>query len=114
MRRKLEGEYRRRLDEYLQEYITAKKRGALEFLIEQFEKEVADETELALMRGEARHLGEKHMLLSCVYSAISMTSRPIQRETSYRIFKQALDKYLGIQLKAPSRKRKRRKLLPHV
>lgn len=73
--------------------------------------EIQNETELAMMRGETRHLGEKHMLLSSVYTALSMFQRPVQREASFLEFKQALDRYLGIQLSKPSSKRQRRKLL---
>lgn len=73
-----------------------------------------DEGELRLMRGETRHLGEKHMLLSSIYNAISLTSRPVQREASYQMVKEALDKYLNITIGKRPRKRRRRKLLPHV
>ena len=76
--------------------------------------EVQDETELALMHGHTRHLGMKHMLLSSVYTALSMSLRPVQREASFEEFKRALSIYLGIKLKRRSGKRRRRKLLrPH-
>jgi hypothetical protein len=84
----------------------------------QFEKDLDDlirtvqnETELAMLRGETRHLGEKHMLLTCVYSALSMSLRPVQREASFTEFKQALDIYLDIKLPKRTGKRLRRKLL---
>ncbi len=73
--------------------------------------EIQNETELAMLRGEVKHLGEKHMLLSSVYSALSMCLRPVQREESFLEFKRALDTYLGIKPSKPSSKRQRRKLL---
>lgn len=77
-------------------------------------RSVQDETELALMRGEVRHLGEKHMLVTAIYCALSLCSRPVQREASFMIVKDALDKYLGIPMKPLTGKRIRRKLLTHV
>ncbi len=81
---------------------------------------VKNDAELALMRGRTSHLGEKHMLLSAIYSSLSQCHRPLQRETAYQIASKALDKYLGIELpplKLPIRgrkkKRTRRKLLPY-
>lgn len=87
----------------------------------QFEKDlkdliraVQDETELALMRGATPHLGEKHMLLSAIYSALSLCCRPVHREAAYTTARDALDKYLGVELKPLTTARPRRKLLPHV
>lgn len=74
-------------------------------------KEVQNDTELSLMRGEVRHLGEKHMLLSNLYSAISLCSRPVHREASFTMVKQSLDKYLGITVEKLPTKRRRRRLL---
>lgn len=77
-------------------------------------REVQNETELALMRGETRHLGEKHMLLTALYQALALCSRPIQREAAFTIVKEGLDKYLGVGFPGQRGKRPRRSLLPHV
>lgn len=75
---------------------------------------VQDETELALMRGETRHLGEKHMLVNSIYQALSLCLRPVHREAAFTIAKDALDKYLATAFPDAPKKRPRRKLLPHV
>ncbi len=77
-------------------------------------REVQNETELALMRRETGHLGEKHMLLSTLYQSLALCTRPVQREAAFTIVKAALDKYLAIGFPSRPGKRPRRELLPHV
>jgi len=77
-------------------------------------REVQNETELALMRGETRHLGEKHMLITSIYQALSLCCRPVHREAAFAIVKEALDTYLATAFPDPPKRRQRRNLLPHV
>lgn len=118
MRRKLKPRvekvesYQERFENYCGKFLTISQRNAMLFLFRNAIREAQDEAELAMMRGEVRHLGEHHMLLTCVYTAISLTSRPVQREAAFKEFKQALDRYLGIELQEPAQKRRRRRLLP--
>ena len=88
--------------------------GRLNYHITELIREVNDAAELALMRGRHRHLGEMHMLLSDLLSALSLCHRPIQREAAYSIVKDSLNRYLGIELPPLPAKRPRRKLLPHA
>lgn len=77
-------------------------------------REVQHETELRILRGETTHLGNKHMLLSKVYCALSLCSRPAHREAAYLEFRDAFDEYLGVDVSRKKLKRPRRQLLPHV
>lgn len=77
-------------------------------------REVQDDTELALMRGKVRHLGEPHMLLSALTSAVGLCHRPVHRIAMETQITEALEKYLGLKFRSPGAGRTRRKLLPHV
>jgi hypothetical protein len=75
---------------------------------------VQDDTELALMHGNVRFLGEPYMLYRALESVVGQERRPVHRAAAITAISDALSKYLGLKFTPGMKKRKRKELLPHV
>lgn len=77
-------------------------------------REAKNEAELALMRGVARSLGEKAMLMSAIYLVVNHPDAA-KRIVMYDSIAAAIDRYLGVkklEKRGRRKKRERKKLLP--
>lgn len=85
-------------------------------LVDKLIRSVADETELQMMKGKVRHLGEPFMLYNTLVFVVGMERHPLKRAAAITSIQKALKQYLGLDFKPkPTKvKRKRRKLLQHV